>query len=570
MDNIEYYRLIIDYIDNEGDLEEIIKPVNERNLYGFLSILGEISFVHTHYNDPDKQARRICEIIEPLSDMIRKVLSEGGNIVNSYIVDHITKTDRILSKITDLQTKYSYYNCKFRRNDNENKRKMRFRTKYLHNIVAKVMIVKLGVILNILDDVEKEFVRIINHEGECNCDDITPEGTWDAYKDLLGNDWQWNKSYGKIEGIYNPDYPTGEMNSEFDTLHDLLLFLNHYFRHNARIKNRIYVYSSLNYASLYDKFKLNKRVLKYLLEKGLLIEAPRFFDYELYKSEFDEIIDYDDVERFVSYITVTNYDLDTEFKDDNYIFTSFASIKKQYGILEYVAMKGSYNIFKYLANRLYFDEDCYPYAIHGGNTEIIHYIEDNTNVKFHKDLYRVAIKAYNFHVLEYICNIYADNIYNYLVNEKECVIEWLFSEHGKDVIRLMNADKDTGIVFFMIDFYSDRKLSELLITDHYEEICNMIDLSKYEQYDRADYPEYTRDDPKKMLIYAYMDVIIDELYNKHFDYTYDIIRNGIHKVYPKLCRFSMFHDKYMEIAQIYKDKFLEYIHYDFTKVWNGF
>lgn len=582
----EFQRLIIDYIDNEGDIDDIIERINENNLYEFIVLLGNISWVHPHFNDPEKQALRIYKLIEPFKDTIKKELSKDEEYMRNFFEDFAKKRSEILTNIHALRSMYSYYDCKFKKNTDENKKDYVFRAEYLLDIIQDLEETSLDDILDLLYDVNIEFDRIVNHKGEHQydheiCEDDYEE--WDTIINAEYDEYEWYVMYGGVifESVY--EYPDGEMNSQFDTLHDLLTALKHYLRYdNDDINLRWFDLeesTKINYYSLYLLFKKNKRVLKHLLENGLLMDVPGVFNYDLYREEIEEIIDFDDVERFVSYVTVTNYDLNKIFKThDSYDEINYPRFYHKHSLTECAVMKGSFEIYKYLLRNKTVDPNHYLLAILGGNSEMIHYMEDNATIKFETIYYREALRVYNFHIAEYINNVFCDDVYEVCVVYTDTVKKWLLSTYMHSVLKKFNdkiVHRDRyDTIFHHIAKRSGKEFVRLLYTKYFKELDNKINFDAFPDinvyWDCTHNAQFLDNnlDRKIMKICLYSREIIWCLYENYYDFTIDIIKNdlfstvcGMMNQTPEMLTI------YKEIAYEYKDKFLEHVNYDICSVY---
>lgn len=437
---MDYSCSIVNYIDSEVDdenlLSEIIKVSKEKDLFEFLKLLGKIACLHPHYGHRERQSERIIKILEPFIEDIRnEQLKNNGEAIKKTLLESIHKRDEILSKMDHLRKTYSYVNCGFKRITNKGSyRDGYYRSKYLFSTVVYVNIWKrrdiiqfLDKILSILDDVENEFDRI-NHRDEdyINSDEdyyydsddeqyLYNNESWnhvhdseDEYNEEV--EYEWNDKFGYLDlkHIYENDfeYPEeGEMNSCFDTLHDLLIFLDNFFQpknkyfHIWRFMNRDYTIPmwNVNYISLYRLFKLNKRVIKYFIDKGLLFYDASYF----HENEIEKIIEKDDIDSFITFTNDPNFNWEMYVK--NRVIKrgrSLMPIYKFFDVFKLAIVNGSMKLFKYLLNRFKLHEEDIVYAAYSGNIEMYEYIRERVEIIYEYEIYMED--TFNYKMMKYI------------------------------------------------------------------------------------------------------------------------------------------------------------------------
>lgn len=137
----ELRKPLLKYIDGDDtiDVKNIVKDINNKYIYDIIQLLGKISKDHPHFNKPDEKSKRICNVLEPLLDIIREeVVVKSGAEMKEFLMNFESNRDGLIRKVNDLQDKYSYMNCKFRRNTNEDDRDFVFRFEFLLDVVKEL------------------------------------------------------------------------------------------------------------------------------------------------------------------------------------------------------------------------------------------------------------------------------------------------------------------------------------------------------------------------------------------------------------------------------------------------
>lgn len=189
---------------------------------------------------------------------------------------------------------------------------------------------------------------------------------------------------------------------------------------------------------LFNIFSTNKRVILHLIKEKIIQFDSRFLkiflksekDYfyflpEISKSPIEndsehfqlnrkngenesqicEIIRKDSLEEFINFVEQQNISL-IDTKIEPTIFeTNLFLIDKQPTLIEYSAFFGSFQIFKYLSQKVKLTSSLWLYAIHGNSKELIHILEQN-HVKpgflKSKELLIESIKCYHDDITKYI------------------------------------------------------------------------------------------------------------------------------------------------------------------------
>ena len=173
------------------------------------------------------------------------------------------------------------------------------------------------------------------------------------------------------------------------------------------------------------------------------IEDIESFNQKRKTGENDEyicqLIREDSIDEFVIYVTQKNVKLNNKIKFSYFESNYFLMKTKQQTFIEYAAFYGSIQIFQYLKlNGAELTPSLWLYAIHGGNAEIIHLLEEN----------HILPEDQSFHeCLKYSIKNYQKDITNYLKNN---VIEEKFENENQ----------------LNIQFYNFSGLSELTIEDN--------------------------------------------------------------------------------------------------------
>ncbi|OHS93296.1 hypothetical protein TRFO_11919 [Tritrichomonas foetus] len=125
------------------------------------------------------------------------------------------------------------------------------------------------------------------------------------------------------------------------------------------------------------------------------------------QEEIAKIISVDDLDSFLHYISRTdNFSLNYIIKPSLYENNrDIKNQKKGISLLEYSMVSGSIKIFRFLwLKKAEYFNSSHKYSIIGGNYEIIHIIEEESNYTFDRNLMHIAIQYYRNDVYAYILN----------------------------------------------------------------------------------------------------------------------------------------------------------------------
>ena len=136
---------------------------------------------------------------------------------------------------------------------------------------------------------------------------------------------------------------------------------------------------------------------------------------ELRKIEYGDnqilqLIQKDLLNEFIIYVNKTNFNLNNTIKSS--LFETNYYLYGENSLIEYAAFFGSIKIFKYLITQdCIVDPKLMKYAIHGRNPEIIHFINDNTEIdeKTYKECLKISIKCHYNELTNFILNKYFEN-----------------------------------------------------------------------------------------------------------------------------------------------------------------
>lgn len=121
------------------------------------------------------------------------------------------------------------------------------------------------------------------------------------------------------------------------------------------------------------------------------------------KKKLKDIIKNDNLDEFIDFVNKTELKIDGQIPNSSFDY-DFRFKKNPPTFVEYAAKMGSLNIFKYLiSSKVSVPKNVREEAIYGGNTEIIHIVED-LNISFDINCLSVAIESRNIPVYEYLKN----------------------------------------------------------------------------------------------------------------------------------------------------------------------
>ena len=175
-----------------------------------------------------------------------------------------------------------------------------------------------------------------------------------------------------------------------------------------------------------------------------------------------EYIRKDLIDDFIVYVNKNNVQFNALINPSIYETNSFL-IKdqdKELTLIKYAAFFGSIQIFNYLRmNKVELDSSLWPYAIHGENAEIIHYLESNhinPEDKKYLELFQESIKCHHNDIAKYFLD-------NFLENTKSNSIDFI----------------DQNLKYYNYNFLQNEHINESLLFslckyDHYILIYNLM------------------------------------------------------------------------------------------------
>ena len=148
-------------------------------------------------------------------------------------------------------------------------------------------------------------------------------------------------------------------------------------------------------------------------------------------SQICELIRKDMITEFIAYVTRNNVSINAKIQPSIYETNSFLlknqkeqddedneedKKDKEFSLIEYAVFFGSIQIFNYLAlEGVELNPSLWPLAIHGQNSEMIHFLEDNhveLKDKSYKKVFYESIKCHHNDIANYFIN-------NFLQNDEE-------------------------------------------------------------------------------------------------------------------------------------------------------
>lgn len=150
---------------------------------------------------------------------------------------------------------------------------------------------------------------------------------------------------------------------------------------------------------------LNKYIEKMQLEKYFRSYAENEESKKqiFSKKKLKEIIKKDDLNEFIDFINRTGLKIEEKIPNSSFDY-DFRFKKSPPTFIEYAAKMGSLNIFKYLiSNKVPISNNIREDAIYGGNTDIIHIVEE-LGISYDMKCLSVSIESRNIPVYEYLKN----------------------------------------------------------------------------------------------------------------------------------------------------------------------
>lgn len=136
-----------------------------------------------------------------------------------------------------------------------------------------------------------------------------------------------------------------------------------------------------------------------------ILQVSNLDDFELNRENgenehfLSELIRNDLIDQFISYVKQNDLPLSTLIKPSIFETNSLLVKKKKLSLIQYSAFFGSLQIFKYLhLNQIdILDSSIWIYAIHGDNSELISYLEENEVELDEKTLKKIILEAIKCH-----------------------------------------------------------------------------------------------------------------------------------------------------------------------------
>ena len=171
----------------------------------------------------------------------------------------------------------------------------------------------------------------------------------------------------------------------------------------------------------------------------------------------------DSVEKFVSYVTLTNMPLEVELLPSIFETNSFLIENKNPTLIEYAAFFGAIQIFQYLKfNDVKSEPSLWLYAIHSRNAEMIHLIESCQVGPPNKGHLCESIKCHHNEITNYIeNNLMTDDNDDKLKKSKK-VISAILKFHN---YAYFPSDFENAIEFFYLCAYNYHTLVKLYIME---------------------------------------------------------------------------------------------------------
>ena len=169
-----------------------------------------------------------------------------------------------------------------------------------------------------------------------------------------------------------------------------------------------------------------------------------------------KLIQKDLIEEFIIYVNKNCYSVNSTINSSIYETNNFLIKRSEITLIEYAAFFGSIQIFDYLRNngaKLY--SSLWLYAIHGQNSEIIYFLEENkilplnNEKKLFEQIFKESIKCHHIDIINYIQN-------NYLQSKEK---------YSNDT--LINSFKYYNFVFMQFDINNENLFFYLCKYDYY-------------------------------------------------------------------------------------------------------
>ena len=129
-------------------------------------------------------------------------------------------------------------------------------------------------------------------------------------------------------------------------------------------------------------------------------------------SQICELIRNDMITEFIAYVSRNDVSLNSKIKPSIYETNSFL-LRKRFSLIEYSVFFGSIQIFNYLRlEGVELTPSLWLLAIHGQNSEIIHFLEDNhveLKDKSYKQVFYESIKCHHNDIANFFINNFLQN-----------------------------------------------------------------------------------------------------------------------------------------------------------------
>ncbi|OHT11937.1 hypothetical protein TRFO_18413 [Tritrichomonas foetus] len=169
-----------------------------------------------------------------------------------------------------------------------------------------------------------------------------------------------------------------------------------------------------------------------------------------------KIIEDDDIESFQNYVSTSNADLNSIVKIDSY---DNKYIKENESFIEYAALFGSINIFKYLwmNNAEIIESDLPEYAVAGGCSDIIHLVEEKLPFSspmcleaavycFRNDLipylFEISGSTFNYNALSQSIASYNYSAFFYMIENQQHVIYLTSDTYAETIFHDIISEND--------------------------------------------------------------------------------------------------------------------------------
>ena len=211
-----------------------------------------------------------------------------------------------------------------------------------------------------------------------------------------------------LKSAFKQTYLNSEIFKIFKSNKRILLFLiqNGYLNIDQSIVRKMTTQKFINNG--YDKY-FAPELKPFIMTNQTIEQSDNFMqnrEIGLNETKICELIRNDSIDDFITFINQTNISLSTNIENSIFETNSFLIKKKNTSLIQYAAFYGSIQIFNYLKiNKVDIDSSIWFYAIHGKNSEIIDYIENNID-KPNADCLIESIKCHNNELANYLFKNY--------------------------------------------------------------------------------------------------------------------------------------------------------------------